>query len=192
MAVTESDPMFLNFTNAEGEVKNWHYIAKKLEDCIKEAGPQNVIQNITGNASACKVAGTIVESKYSHILWTPCVVHTLNLALKNIFTDKNMEANVVAYAQYSRITEVSNDVWIMKNFIMNHFIRLVIFNDYSKMKLLAVAETRFASWIIMSKKFKIIKRNLQDLIFSDRWNMYRDDDVRQAQFVKKKVINDLW
>ena len=46
MAVTESGPMFLNSVNVEGEVKNRYYIAKKLEDCIKEVGPQNVIQII--------------------------------------------------------------------------------------------------------------------------------------------------
>jgi len=102
-------------------------------------------------------------------------VHTLNLALKNIFEAKNTEANAVIYAQCSWITGVSNDVLIMKNFIMNHFLRLAMFNDYFKMKLLAVADTRFASWIIML--LKVIKRNLQDLILSDRWNMYRDDDV---------------
>ena len=108
-------------------------MAEKLEDCIKEVGPQNVIQIITDNASACKAAGAIVESKFSHIFWTLCVVHTLNLALKNIFAAKNTEANVVVYAQCSWIMEVSNDALIMKNFIMNHFMRLVIFNDYSKM-----------------------------------------------------------
>ena len=37
-----------------------------------------------------------------------------------------------------------------------------MFNDYSKMNLLAVVETRFAFWIIMLKRFKVIKRNLQD------------------------------
>ena len=67
-----------------------------------------------------------------------------------------------------------------------------MFNDYSNMKLLAGADTRFASWIIMLKSFKVIKRNLKDLVLSDRWNMYRDDDVGQAQFVEEKVINDLW
>ena len=40
---------------------------EKLEDYIKEVGPQNVIQIITDNASACKVAGAIVTSKFSHI-----------------------------------------------------------------------------------------------------------------------------
>ena len=67
IAVTESGPIFLNSVNAEGEVKNMHYIVEKLEDCIKEVGTQNVIQIRTDNASACKAAGAIVESKYSHI-----------------------------------------------------------------------------------------------------------------------------
>jgi len=44
----------------------------------------------------------------------------------------------------------------------------------------------------MLKRFKVIKRNFQDLIFSDRWNMYRDDNVGQAQFVKEKLLDDLW
>jgi len=67
-------------------------------------------------------------------------VHTLNLALKNIFAAKNTEANTVAYTQCSWITDVSNDVLIINNFIMNHSMRLAMFNTYSKMKLLAVAE----------------------------------------------------
>ena len=112
--VIESDPMFLNPVNAEGEVKNRHYITKKLEDCIKEVGAQNVIQIITDNASAYKDVGAIMESKYPYIFWTPCVVQTFNLALKNICATKNTEANVVAYAQYSWITEVLNDALIIK------------------------------------------------------------------------------
>ena len=72
---------------------------EKFEDYIKEVGPQNVIQIITDNVYACKAAGAIMESKYPHIFCTPCVVHTLNLALKNIFAAKNTEANVVVYAQ---------------------------------------------------------------------------------------------
>jgi len=67
LADTESGPMFLNSVNAEEEVKNWHYIAEKLEDCIKEVGAQNVLQIITENAFACKAAGAIMESKFPHI-----------------------------------------------------------------------------------------------------------------------------
>ena len=59
--------MFLNSVSAEGEVKNMYYIVEKLEDCIREVGAQNVIQIITDNTSACKIAGVIVESKFPHI-----------------------------------------------------------------------------------------------------------------------------
>jgi len=86
-------------------------------------------------------------------------VHTLNLALKNIYASKNMKTNVVTYAQCNWLIEVSDDAMMIKNFIL----RLPMFNDYSKMKLLAIAEARLASWIIILKKFKVIKRGLKDM-----------------------------
>ncbi|XP_020267247.1 uncharacterized protein LOC109842776 [Asparagus officinalis] len=192
IAVSDNGPMFLHCVNAEGEQKNKYFIAEKLEACIREVGPQNVIQIITDNASACKAAGAVVEGKFPHIFWTPCVVHTLNLALKNICAVKNTEANAIAYAECSWITEVYDDALMIKNFIMNHSMRLAMFNEHSKMKLLSIADTRFASWIIMLKRFTVIKRSLQDMVLSDRWSSYRDDDVGKAQFVKEKVLDDLW
>jgi len=80
-----------------------------------------------------------VEQVSSHI-WTFCVVHTLNFALKNICATKNMKANVVTYAQW-QLDHRCLDALIIKKFIMNHSMRLAMFNDFSKMKLLAVAET---------------------------------------------------
>ncbi|XP_020247901.1 uncharacterized protein LOC109825460 [Asparagus officinalis] len=192
MAVCEGKPMFLNAVNADGEVKNKYFIQTQLEKCITEVIPKNIIQIITDNASACKAAGGLVEQTWPHIFWTPCVVHTLNLAVNNICAAKNTEANAVAYAQLHWITKISDDALFMKNFIMNHSMRLSIFNDFSKMKLLSIADTRFASWIIMLKRFKVVKRGLQDMVLSDRWSLYRDDDVEKAQFVKEKVLDDLW
>jgi len=116
----------------------------------------------------------------------------MNLALKNIFMAKTYGGKCCSLCSMQLDHGVSNDVLIMKNFIMNHSMRLAMFNDYFKMKFLAVAYIRFASWIIMLKRFKVIKRSFKDLVLSNRWNMQRDDDVRQAQFVKEKVLDDLW
>ena len=113
-------------------------------------------------------------------------MHSLNLALKIICTVKNTEANVVAYVQCNWITEVSDDAMVIKNFIMKHSMRLVMFNEYSKLKLLAIAKTRFASWIIILKRFKVIKRGLQDMFLSDRWSLYRDDLEKKHNLLKKK------
>jgi len=36
------------------------------------------------NAPVCKAAGLIIEGRYDHIFWTPCIVHNLNLILEEI------------------------------------------------------------------------------------------------------------
>ena len=44
---------------------------------------------------------------------------------------------------------------------MNHAMRLSMFNNYCKLKLLSVANTRFASTIVMFKRLKTINRGLE-------------------------------
>ena len=90
MATCGKGPMFLKAVNCFGEVKDKHFIANLMKEVIQEVGHQNVVQIITENAANCKAAGEIIESQYPHIYWTPCVVHTLNLALKNICAEKTL------------------------------------------------------------------------------------------------------
>jgi hypothetical protein len=192
MAVTEDGPMFLREINTVGDTKSKEYIFQKLVETIDFIGAGNVVQVVTDNASNCRGAGLMVEQKYPHIFWTPCVVHTLNLALKSIFAAMNEEDP--EYEHCNWISEVSSDAQQIRNFIMNHSMRLSMFNDFSKLKLLAIAETRFASQIVMLKRFREIKEALTLLVVSPRWSDYRDERNIQekAQFVKEKVLNDLW
>jgi len=69
----------------------------------------NVVQVITDNAKNCAGAGVLVRQMYPHIFWTPCAVHTLNLALQNICAAKNVENNVITFEECSWITEVADD-----------------------------------------------------------------------------------
>ncbi|KAL0706240.1 hypothetical protein Bca4012_072666 [Brassica carinata] len=75
---------------------------------------------------------------------------------------------------------------------MNHNMRLAIFSKFSPLKLLAVADTRFASIIVMLKRLKLIKRGLEAMAISEEWSTYRKDDVGKASFVKKKILSDDW
>ena len=84
MVVSEGEPMFLKAINYEEETKDKHFIVDMLINTIQETSPQKVVHVITDNGVVCKVAGHIMEAKCRHIFWTPCAVHTLNLALKNI------------------------------------------------------------------------------------------------------------
>ncbi|XP_022873161.1 uncharacterized protein LOC111392129 [Olea europaea var. sylvestris] len=192
MAVTESGPMFLKAVDCSGETKDKYFIANLMKEVINEISHQKVVQVITDNTPNCKGAGQIIELEYPYIFWTPCVVHTLNLALKNICAAKNVENNLITYEECNWITNLHDDVMIIKFFIMNHSMRLAMFNEFVPLKLLSVAETRFASIIVMLKRFKLIRRGLQALVISEKWSLYREDDMTKASFVKLKVFDDLW
>ena len=163
-----------------------------MKEVIDDVGHQHVFQILTDNAPNCKSASEIIKDKYPHIYWTPCVVHTLNLALKNICEPKNTSANLDTYLEYFWITLVHNDTMQIKNFIMNHTIRLVIFTKFTPFKLLSIADTRFAFVIVMLKRFKLIKHPLRTMIASEEWDSYRDDDINKARFVKEKINDDEW
>ena len=66
-----------------------------MKDAIKEIGHEKVVQVITNNANVMKSARALIKGGYPKIFWTPCVVHTLNLALKNICAAKNNEKTII-------------------------------------------------------------------------------------------------
>ncbi|KAH1133249.1 hypothetical protein GYH30_011898 [Glycine max] len=77
--------------DCSNEIKDKDFIAKLMREVIMEVGHSNVVQIVMDNAAVCKAAGLIIEVDFPSIYWTPCVVHTLNLALKNICAAKNIE-----------------------------------------------------------------------------------------------------
>ncbi|PWA67780.1 HAT dimerization domain, Ribonuclease H-like domain protein [Artemisia annua] len=190
MATSGNGPLFLKAVNCFGEVKDRFFIADLMKEDINEIGNQNVVQIITDNAANCKAAGQLIEGEFPHIYWTPCVVHTLNLAVKNICSPNNVETNALAYEQCSWIKDVHGDAIAIKNFIMNHNMRLSIFSKFTSLRLLSVADTRFAYIIVMLKRFKLIKTGLQAVVISEEWSSYREDDTVKANFVKEKIMWD--
>jgi hypothetical protein len=128
------------------------------------------------------------------IFWTPCVVHTLNLALKNICAAKlpRTEEEEIVYVELHWIQLIAQDASMIKNYIMNHGMRLSMFNEFSKLKLLAVAETRFASVVVMLKRFLMAKRALQSMVISDAWESYKDDNSGLAKLVREKILCNQW
>lgn len=96
----------------------------------------------------------------SHIFWTPHILshilHTLNLALKNICAPNNIKKELT-YEQFSWIIDNTEDANFINTFIINYLIRLSIFNECVKLKILGVAGTYFERMIVIHKRIKIIK-----------------------------------
>jgi len=118
MVVTESGPMFLKSIDASDEIKDKDFMARHMRDIIMEVEPNNVVQIITDNAIVCKVAGILIELEFPSIYWTHCVVHTLNLALKNICATKNTEKNSVAYHQLVKEILLDDNWWMKVDYIL--------------------------------------------------------------------------
>ena len=81
---------------------------------------------------------------------------------------KNTEKNEVTYEKCSWITRIADDASFTRVFIMNHSMRLAMFNEFCPLKLLQVANTRFALVVVMLKRLKLIKKCLQAMAISDQ------------------------
>jgi hypothetical protein len=190
LAVTESGPAFLEAIINEGGMKTNECIAEKLISAIEDVGSENVVQVITDNYPVCRDAGALIEEKFSHIQWTLSLAHTLSLVLKNICSTKSTEDVDIKDCHW--ISEVVEDATIIKNFIINHTMISSIFKEFSMLKVLVIADTRFASDIVMLKRLRSIKEFLQRMIISDQWSAYSLGNREQAQIVKRKVTDDIW
>ncbi|GAV69774.1 LOW QUALITY PROTEIN: DUF659 domain-containing protein/Dimer_Tnp_hAT domain-containing protein, partial [Cephalotus follicularis] len=157
MAVSDGDAMFRKSVDCLGQTKDMHFIYNLLKEVINGVGYTMVVQVITDNASNCKGAGQLIEQEF------PCLVQTLYLALKNIYAAKNVGSNQAAYEACSWISDIIGDVMMLRNFIMNHSMRLAMFNEFVSLKLLSVAETRFVSMVVM------LKRIVKEKVLDDLW-----------------------
>jgi len=163
-----------------------------MRDAIMEIRPNNVVQIIIENAVVCKAMDMLIELECPSIYWTPCVLHTLNLALKNIFAAKSAKRKNVVYDQCYWISQIIDDATFIRNFIIGHFIRILMFNSFNSLKVLSVAPIRFASTIIMLKRFRSLKKGLPDMVISDEWSSYKEDDVSREQSLTETLLNDNW
>jgi hypothetical protein len=192
MATSEGAPGSLKAIDGTMEYKDKYYISELLTNVIKEIGLEKVVQVITDNAYAMKVDESLIEAEYPHIFWTPCVVHTLNIALKNICAPKNIDRNAITYAKCNWIAQIADDASFIRVFIINHSMRLAMFNEICPLKLLAVADTRFASILVILKRIKLIKRSLQSMVISEQWTSYKEDDIGKVTRVRDLILDYLW
>jgi hypothetical protein len=172
--------MFLRAKDCSGEIKDSKFIADILIFAIKQVGPTNVVQVITDNAPVCKVAGLIVESRYHHIFWSPCIVHNLNTILEEI------------EAKTEWIKEVTGQAREIIKIITNHHQSQAMYREYSKLELLKVAETRYASNFIMLHHCVEVKSALMSMVVGVTWAEWRHAYLERGSMVRRVLIDENW
>eukprot|EP00253_Pinus_taeda_P032925 PITA_32925 len=179
MVSSLSGPVFMKAVDTLGEYKDAQFIGELFIKVIEDVGVDSCVQIITDNAPVCKVAGMIVEAKYPQVFWTPCIVHSLNLALKSIVSDVLWIGSIIENARHIR------------NFVQNHTNALTIYKEYSNLSLLKIADTRFTSSFMMLKRLKEVKTALGSMVISEFWSFWRKTDQVASKRVKDTVLDEV-
>lgn len=92
------------------------------------------------------------------------------------------------------ILKLIGEVSSSKNFVVNHDMAHVIFQKHLELSFLKVAETRFASHIVMTSRIHKVKSSSEKMVMGDEWKNYKGDKVlgANARKIKSLVMDDEW
>ncbi|KAF8400143.1 hypothetical protein HHK36_013439 [Tetracentron sinense] len=74
------------------------------------------------------------------------------------------------YKQFKWIGQIDEEAKLIRNFVVNHSAAFTIYNKYSKLKLLGVTETRFASTLILVTRIFQVKSDLQCMVIDEEFS----------------------
>ncbi|XP_042379959.1 uncharacterized protein LOC121972342 [Zingiber officinale] len=76
--------IFIKSVDASDYAKTGEKIFQLLDRFVERVGEATVVQVVTDSVSNNVLAGKLLEAKRSHLYWTPCDAHCVNLILEDI------------------------------------------------------------------------------------------------------------
>jgi hypothetical protein len=167
---------FIGFVDASSEIANANMLADLLEKQIMKVGKEHVVHVITDNGANFKAAGRILMDRISHLFWTPCAVHCLDLLLENIGKIKEFNTCINMAKKISR--------FLYKHGRLHSLMREKLGGD-----LIRPGVTRFAtSFLTLASMYKH-KSKLQGLFVSDEWNRSKFALVKEGEQAENIVLS---
>ena len=74
MVASNGGPMFIKAIDGSSEYKEKHFIARLLNDVIKEIEHEKVVKSSLIMLYMIRATGALIEGEYPKIFWTPCNV----------------------------------------------------------------------------------------------------------------------
>ncbi|XP_076910441.1 uncharacterized protein LOC143568088 [Bidens hawaiensis] len=149
--------IFLSSKESSDEAHTSEYIYEYVEACIKEVGPENVVQIVTDNASNIMGAAKLLNEKRPTIFWTSCATHTINLMLEGIAT----------LPRYQKVLTKAKALIV---FIYAHHKTLAMMRNFTKKRdIVRPGVTRFASAFLTLQSLADKKAQLKQMFTSDEW-----------------------
>jgi hypothetical protein len=167
LGVFASGAFFLSAHDYSNHYKTGINIVEALIKTIQGIGPYNIIQVIIDNVINCKATGAIIEDRYPNIFWSGCLVQTMNLLMHDINKMKDHHYRWID-ALYKRGKK-------MIRFITNHTMAHFIFCNHSKLELLKIAKTKFASYYLTFRCLLKLREALASMVSSNSWKDLKDE-----------------
>lgn len=171
---------FLSSKEASGDAHTGTYIFEYVNGCIKDVGPENVIQVVTDNATNNMAAANLLALERPNIFWTSCATHTINLMLEGISKLPTFK-NVIQKAKSFTI------------FIYAHHKTLSLMRKFTKKEIVRPGVTRFATSFLTLQSLLDKKQELRNMMTSNEW-----DETKWSKSKKGKeafaivVPNEFW
>jgi hypothetical protein len=147
LMVTSKGEKFLESVDTSGDTKDANFIAQVVGKAIEDVGAEIVVQVCMDSAAVCKATGRKLEVRFPHITFTPCTPHCLDLLLEDM-------------GKLDWVSSVIAEAKTALKFITNHHNSLALFRSLSKLELLKLGETRFATNFIMLQRMHEVKASL--------------------------------
>uniref|UniRef100_A0A1S4C2V0 DUF659 domain-containing protein n=1 Tax=Nicotiana tabacum TaxID=4097 RepID=A0A1S4C2V0_TOBAC len=138
------------------------------------------------------LSGIIKDGEYIAKLFIKAIEDVDAKKVVQVITDNAEKSTHFKNCEW--ILKLNGQVSSLKNFAVNHDMALAIFQKYSELSLLKVAETRFASHIIMTSRIHRVKSSLEKMVMDDEWTNYKGYKVIEAKAreIKSLVMDDEW
>ncbi|XVF15354.1 hypothetical protein REPUB_Repub09cG0145000 [Reevesia pubescens] len=142
----------MDVSNVHSRDAKFYY--RLLDEVIEEIGEKYIVQIVTDNEAAIKVAGKQLMAKRKHSYWTSCAAHCLDLCLEDIDKKQSIE----------KVLEEAKKVTC---FIYNHIWTVDLLKKYTNEKqILHPALTRFATHFIQLEEITRQKQGLREMFNS--------------------------
>jgi hypothetical protein len=127
-----------------------------IKKMVDKVGAENVVELVTDNGSNYKKACQLLNAECKHIVWQPCLAHTINLMLKDIRDSADHEACI------DSAKKICN--WLYNSNSLHHMMRSAIGGELVKWN-----ATRFGTNYMFLQSFIRKKEQFIQLMVSAKF-----------------------
>ncbi|XP_065868441.1 uncharacterized protein [Euphorbia lathyris] len=168
---------FLKAVDIDDSDEGDHLFSDALSDAIVEVGSSNVIQIISHLGGTCKSSESVILSKFPHIFWSPCTLHSILMLMEEI-------------AELEWIKPVVTCAKAIEQCMLTYqHISSCIFIGSPKGSSKSINAKFAPSYCSVQRVFEL-RQVLQEVVVSDEWKQWKQSISEEAESVESAILGD--